>query len=247
MISYIIGNPPRERQCPAKGGFVGQSWAIQKLYSICVSFKIVETFIPISALLKMAEAILKHVLELATAYRYSKYIIKGVCHEIFNIQFLFCFSDAHCRVWLSGVMHTKESDSAVRCTPQSVSKNVDHLPPRCHAHRRARLRGGMHIAELDSLVRCTLRSPTPRGDAHCAAWLRGGMHTLELGSAVWCTPWSLTPWGDAHRGVKTPRWDGDRRAFYKFKYLTVIKAKFENILVWIIAKIKVENLVTYSL
>ena len=85
-------------QFVTKGGFVGQTWAIQKLYSICVSFKIVVTFIPISALLKMAEAILKHVLELATAYRYSKYIIKGVCHEIFNIQFLFCFSDAHCRV-----------------------------------------------------------------------------------------------------------------------------------------------------
>ena len=71
-----------------------------------------------------------------------------------------------CAVWLRCVMHTAELDSAVGCTPQS-------LTPWWQAHRGARLCGGMHTAELfekfwslDSEVWCTPRSLTPRWDAH---------------------------------------------------------------------------------
>ena len=93
-----------------------------------------------------------------------------------------------CAFWLRGVMHTTELDSAVWCTPGS-------LTPWWDAHH-----GGMHTTELDSAVWCTQPSLTPRCDAHRrvlweigVTWLRGVMHTAELDSAVWCTPRSRTP------------------------------------------------------
>ena len=49
--------------------------------------------------------------------------------------------DAHRGAGLSGVMHTTESDSAVRSTPRSLTQ-------RCDAHRGVRLGGEMHTAEL---------------------------------------------------------------------------------------------------
>ena len=95
-----------------------------------------------------------------------------------------------CAVWLRCVMHTAELDSAVGCTPQS-------LTPWWQAHRGARLCGGMHTAELfekfwslDSAVWCTPRSLTSQWDAHSRSWLSGEMHTVESSSAVWITPWS---------------------------------------------------------
>ena len=103
-----------------------------------------------------------------------------------------------CAVWLRGVMHTAESDSAEWCTPRS-------LTPRCDAQRGVFwgscypwLRGMMHTTELDSAVGCTpqtflrtLHHLTLRCDAHRGAWLRGGMHTAELDSPVCSTPWSF--------------------------------------------------------
>ena len=97
--------------------------------------------------------------------------------------------------WLCSVMRSTESDSAVWCTPWS-------LTPRWDAHHRVFwelfilwLRSVMHTTEIDSAVWCTLHS------AHCRAWLRSGMHTAELDSGVWCTPQSLIPRWDPHREV----------------------------------------------
>ena len=88
--------------------------------------------------------------------------------------------DAYPGAWLSCVMHTAESNSAVRRTLRSLTQW-------CDAHRG-----------VDSAVGCTLRSflknfdhLTLWCDAHRGAWLHGGMHNAQLDSAVWCTPRSF--------------------------------------------------------
>ena len=82
-------------------------------------------------------------------------------------------------------MHTAELDSAVWCTPRS-------LTPLWEAHHGVWLSGVMHTAESDLAVRCTPRSflknfdhLTLRCDAHRGAWLCGGMHT-GLGTEERC-------------------------------------------------------------
>ena len=57
--------------------------------------------------------------------------------------------------WLHGGMYTAELDLAVGCTPQSFSKNFDHLTPQWDAHCRVKLLGMMHTVESDSAVGCT--------------------------------------------------------------------------------------------
>ena len=91
--------------------------------------------------------------------------------------------------WLGGILHTAELDSAVWCTPRSMTQ-------RCDAHRGVRLGGGMHPAEffeklwsLDTAVGCTPQ--TPRYKSHRGVWLWGVMHTAESDSTVGCTPWSF--------------------------------------------------------
>ena len=74
--------------------------------------------------------------------------------------------EAHRGVWLSGEMHTAESDSAARCTPRSLTQRQD-------AHRGVWLSGETHTTESDSAARCTV-------------------HTAESDSAVRCTPRSLS-------------------------------------------------------
>ena len=80
--------------------------------------------------------------------------------------------EAHRGVWLSGEMHTAESDSAARCTPRSLTQRQD-------AHRGVWLSGEMHTAESDSAARCTPRSLTLKRDAHRGVWFSGVMHTAK--------------------------------------------------------------------
>ena len=122
----------------------------------------------------------------------------GVMHIVeFFVTFYYytpwC-DDAHHKVWLSGRMHTTESDSMVGCTPRSLTQWWN-------AHHRVWFNGGMNTAESDSMVGCTPRSLIQWCDAHRGVWFNGGMHTAESESLVGCTPRSLIHWWDAHHGV----------------------------------------------
>ena len=79
--------------------------------------------------------------------------------------------DAHCGVWLKGVMHTMESGSKVWSTPWSLAQS-------CDAHRGVWLKGMMHTMESGSNELCTV-------------------HTLESGSSLaWhpiVRPFSVMP------------------------------------------------------
>ena len=63
------------------------------------------------------------------------------------------------RVILSGDMHTAKSDSAVTCTPPSLTH-------RGHSHRRVWLSGGMCFAESVSALLLTPQSLTQRWYVH---------------------------------------------------------------------------------
>ena len=73
-----------------------------------------------------------------------------------------------CAIWLRGVMHTTELDSAVGCTPRTVLSNFNHWTLRCDAHWGA-----------------TPQSLTPRCDTHREAWLHSGKHTAECFEQFW--------------------------------------------------------------
>ena len=105
--------------------------------------------------------------------------------------------DAHRGAWLRNGKHTKELDSAVWCTSQSLTP---------------------YTVESDSAVGCTpnsfFRNLVPLAG--------GGKHTVELVSAMGCTPRSSTLQWDAHRGVKLIR----KCSFFAFSYLLRILTSF---------------------
>ena len=73
-----------------------------------------------------------------------------------------------CAVWLRGVMHTVELDSAVWCTRWSLTLRYD-------AHCGAWLNGVRHTTEfLRNYGHLTLQI-----DAHRGVWLRSVLHTAE--------------------------------------------------------------------
>ena len=95
---------------------------------------------------------------------FVKHVLKQTLDKLLTLR-----CDGHRKAWLSGMMHTRESDSAVWCTSRSFLEMFITW-----------LCGVQHTAELDSAVGCTPRSVTPRYDSHCGVWLCGGMHTAEL-------------------------------------------------------------------
>ena len=84
---------------------------------------------------------------------------------------------AHCGVWLSGVLHTAESDSA-------VSRTLRSLTQLCLAHCGVWLSCVSHTGEYDSVVSGTLHSMTHQCLAHYGVLLSGVLHTAEYHSAV---------------------------------------------------------------
>ena len=91
---------------------------------------------------------------------------------------------AHRGDWLSGVIHTTESDSSVWCTPWSLTLQWD-------AHRGVWLIGMMPTAKSNFAVGCPLQSLTLQWHAHLGVWLIGMMHTAESNSSIWFTLRSL--------------------------------------------------------
>ena len=77
--------------------------------------------------------------------------------------------DANHEVWLHGMMHTAESDSAVKCTPWSFFRYFVFMTLLCDEHRGVWLRCMMHTTKSDSAENAH------RGDM---------MHTAESDSAV---------------------------------------------------------------
>ena len=105
-----------------------------------------------------------------------------------------------CASWLRGVMHTAELDSAVGCTPHSLTLQ-------CDVHRGVWLCGVMHTVEPDSAVWCTAKIFEKFGAVY---------------SAVWCTPRSLTLRWVAHRGVRLIQ----KCQFFVFLYLLRLSTLF---------------------
>ena len=90
-------------------------------------------------------------------------------------------------VWVSNVMHITKLDSAVWCTPRSLTH------PHCNMNRRVWVSNVMHITKLDSAVWFTPRSLThPQCDKNRRAWVSNVMHITKFDSAVRCTLRSLT-------------------------------------------------------
>ena len=126
------------------------------------------------------------------------------------------------RFWLCGV----QFDSAVWCTPRSLTDFAVQCTPRKFSE--------ILISWL------TEWSLSPQWDAQSGTWLCSGMHTselfekfLSLDSLVWCTPRSF---------LKI--WISWRNRNWIRKYFSLF---IRGLWVWIMEKIKVENLVTHSL